>query len=89
MTTKQTVLVAEYRDVVDLLFTQAVTHYCSCVSDDERASWRSQSMALLKMTANIDCKRATERDRQNFLSARMRLQEQVKRVLTTGETYCG
>lgn len=89
MATKQTVLVAEYRDTTDLLFTQAVTHYCSCVNNDERASWRSQSIALLKITANLDCKRATEHDRQNFLSARTRLQEQVKRVQASGETCCG
>lgn len=89
MATKQTVLVAEYRGAIDLLFTQAVTHYCSCVSNDERASWRSQSMVLLRITANIDCKRATEHDRQNFLSARTRLQEQVKRVQASGETCCG
>lgn len=38
MATKQTVLVAEYRGAIDLLFTHAVTHYCSCVSNDERAS---------------------------------------------------
>lgn len=89
MTTKQTVLVAEYRDAIDLLFTQAVTHYCSCMSNDERASWRSQSMILLKITANLDCKRATESDRQNFLSARTRLQGQVKLVEASGETCCG
>ncbi|HHA1945007.1 hypothetical protein M8S78_15735 [Enterobacter hormaechei] len=89
MATKQTVLVAEYRDAVDLLFTQAVAHYCSCVNNDERASWRSQSIALLKITANLDCKRATEGDRQNFLAARTRLQEQVKRVQASGETCCG
>ncbi|EGT5655732.1 hypothetical protein JD793_001849 [Citrobacter braakii] len=59
------------------------------MSNDERASWRSQSMVLLRITANIDCKRATEHDRQNFLSARTRLQEQVKRVQASGETCCG
>ncbi|APV90911.1 hypothetical protein YN18_003864 [Salmonella enterica subsp. enterica] len=59
------------------------------MNNEERASWRSQSIALLKITANLDCKRATEHDRQNFLSARTRLQEQVNRVLASGETYCG
>ncbi|EAO2687070.1 hypothetical protein E2X65_18380 [Salmonella enterica] len=59
------------------------------MNNEERASWRSQSIALLKITANLDCKRATEHDRQNFLSARTRLQEQVNRVLASGETYGG
>ncbi len=83
------VLVAEYRNVIDRLFRQAVVHYNSCVGNSERASWRSTSIMMLEKMADIDCKRATERDRQNFLSARKRLQNQVNRVLESGELCNG
>lgn len=79
------VLVAEYRNIIDRLFRQAAVHYNSCVGNSERTSWRSTSIMMLEKMANIDCKRATERDRQNFLSARRRLQEQVNCVLASGE----
>lgn len=83
------VLVAEYRNVIDRLFRQAVVHYNSCVGNSERASWRSTSIMMLEKMADINCKRATERDRQNFLSAKKRLQEQVNRVQVCGEICHG
>ncbi|HBN6385694.1 TPA: hypothetical protein LZR17_003936 [Escherichia coli] len=66
-----------------------MAHYNTCVGNDERASWRSQSIVALEITADINCKRATERDRRNFLSARKRLQERVNSVLASGEVCHG
>ncbi|EAA4447536.1 hypothetical protein EVG59_06825 [Salmonella enterica subsp. enterica serovar Dortmund] len=66
-----------------------MVHYSACVGNDERASWRSQSIMALEITADINCKRATERDRRNFLSARQRLQERVNSVLASGEVCHG
>lgn len=90
MTSKYTYLpVADYRNATERLFRQAVVHYNACVGNDERASWRSQSIMALEITADINCKRATERDRRNFLSARERLQKRVNSVLTSGEICHG
>lgn len=90
MTSKYTyLLVADYRDTIERLFRQAIVHYSACVGNDERASWSSQSIMALEITADINCKRATERDRRNFLSARKRLQEQVNRVTASGEVCHG
>ncbi|AUS68551.1 hypothetical protein CXP54_22525 [Escherichia albertii] len=66
-----------------------MVHYSACVGNDERASWRSQSIMALEITADINCKRATERDRRNFLSARKRLQERVNSVMASGEVCHG
>ncbi|HAH2694017.1 hypothetical protein A8M40_23560 [Escherichia coli] len=66
-----------------------MVHYSACVRNDERASWRSQSILALEITADINCKRATERDRRKFLSARKRLQERVNSVLASGEVCHG
>lgn len=90
MTSKYTYLpVADYRNTTELLFCQAIVHYSACVGNDERASWRSQSLMALEITPDINCKRATERDRRNFLSARKRLQERVNSVLASGEVCHG
>ncbi|MCU7326324.1 hypothetical protein [Escherichia albertii] len=90
MTTKYTyLLVADYRNTTERLFRQAIVHYSACVGNDERASWRSQSIMALEITADINCKRATERDRRNFLSARKRLQERVNSVMASGEVCHG
>ncbi len=90
MTSKYTYLpVADYRNTTEQLFRQAIVHYNACVGNDERASWRSQSIMALEITADINCKRATERDRQNFLSARKRLQERVNSALASGEVCHG
>ncbi|RKR53701.1 hypothetical protein C7387_3170 [Yokenella regensburgei] len=48
-----------------------------------------QKIEALEITADINCKRATERDRRNFLSARKRLQERVNCVLASGEVCHG
>lgn len=90
MTSKCTYLpVADYRNTTERLFRQAIVHYSACVGNDERPSWRSQSIMALEITADINCKRATERDRGNFLSARKRLQERVNSVLASGEECHG
>lgn len=90
MTSKYTyLLVADYRNTIERLFRQAIVHYNACVGNAERASWRSQSIMALEITADINCKRATERDRRNFLSARKRLQERVNSVLASGEVCHG
>ncbi len=90
MTSKYTFLpVADYRNTTERLFRQAIVHYNACVGNDERASWRSQSIMALEITADINCKRATERDRRNFLFARKRLQERVNSVLASGEVCHG
>lgn len=90
MTSKYTyLLVADYRNTIERLFRQAIVHYNACVGNAERASWRSQSIMALEITADINCKRATERDRRNFLSARKRLQERVNSVLASGEICHG
>ncbi|EMP6172354.1 TPA: hypothetical protein ACGQPR_002457 [Citrobacter amalonaticus] len=90
MTSKYTYLpVADYRNTTERLFRQAIVHYSACVGNDERASWRSQSIMALEITEDINCKRATERDRRNFLSARKRLQERVNSVLSSGEVCHG
>ncbi|EBI4610501.1 hypothetical protein CUR65_01580 [Salmonella enterica subsp. enterica serovar Legon] len=90
MTSKYTYLpVADYRNTIERLFRQAIVHYNACVGNAERASWRSQSIMALEITADINCKRATERDRRNFLSARERLQERVNSVLASGEVCHG
>ncbi|EAB6416863.1 hypothetical protein PJ142_004374 [Salmonella enterica] len=90
MTSKYTYLpVADYRNTIERLFRQAIVHYNACVGNAERASWRSQSIMALEITADINCKRATERDRRNFLSARKRLQERVNSVLASGEVCHG
>ncbi|EDX3117043.1 hypothetical protein B6O77_004230 [Salmonella enterica subsp. enterica serovar Mississippi] len=90
MTSKYTYLpVADYRNTTERLFLQAIVHYSACVGNDERASWRSQSIMALEITADINCKRATERDRRNFLSARERLQERINSLLASGEVCHG
>ncbi|HHO0851942.1 TPA: hypothetical protein ACRTOK_004308 [Escherichia coli] len=90
MTSKYTYLpVADYRNMTERLFRQAIVHYSACVGNDERASWRSQSIMALEITADINCKRATERDRRSFLSARKRLQERINSVLASGEVCHG
>ncbi|EEI6324772.1 hypothetical protein GWC41_04515 [Salmonella enterica subsp. enterica] len=90
MTSKYTYLpVADYRNTIERLFRQAIVHYNACVGNAERASWRSQSIMALEITADINCKRAAERDRRNFLSARKRLQERVNSVLASGEVCHG
>lgn len=90
MTSKYTYLpVADYRNTIERLFRQAIVHYNACVGNAERAFWRSQSIMALEITADINCKRATERDRRNFLSARERLQERVNSVLASGEVCHG
>ncbi|EGE9172265.1 hypothetical protein IBL50_001012 [Salmonella enterica subsp. enterica serovar Nigeria] len=90
MTSKYTYLpVADYRNTIERLFRQAIVHYNACAGNAERASWRSQSIMALEITADINCKRATERDRRNFLSARKRLQERVNSVLASGEVCHG
>lgn len=90
MTSEYTYLpVADYRNTTERLFRQAIVHYNACVGNDERASWRSQSIMALEITADINCKRATERDQRNFLSARKRLQERVNNVLASGEVCHG
>ncbi|HBI6863903.1 TPA: hypothetical protein K8E22_003585 [Enterobacter cloacae] len=90
MTSKYTYLpVADYRNTIERLFRQAIVHYNACVGNAERASWRSQSIMALEITADINCKRATERDRRNFLSARERLQKRVNSVLASGEICHG
>ncbi|EAM2913172.1 hypothetical protein [Salmonella enterica] len=90
MTSKYTYLpVADYRNTTERLFRQAIVHYSACVGNDERASWRSQSIMALEITADINCKRATERDRRNFLSARERLQERINSLLASGEVCHG
>lgn len=90
MTSKYTYLpVADYRNTTERLFRQAIVHYNACVGNDERASWRSKSIMALEITADINCKCATEHDRRNFLSARQRLQERVNSVLASGEVCHG
>ncbi|OCJ36788.1 hypothetical protein [Serratia sp. 14-2641] len=79
------VLVAEYRNATDRLFTLANAHFCACVGNDERRSWRGSAQRHLAELENLSCKRASERDRQCFIRASQLLRERLAMVNEHGE----
>lgn len=79
------VLVAEYRNATDRLFTLANAHFCACVGNDERCSWRSSAQRHLAELENLSCKRASERDRRCFSHACRLLRERIAMVNEHGE----
>lgn len=78
------VLVAEYRNATDRLFALANAHFCACVGDDERRSWRSNAQRHLAELENLSCKRASERDRRCFSRASHLLRERIAMVSEQG-----
>lgn len=79
------VLVAEYRNATDRMFTLANAHFCACVGDGERRSWRGSAQRHLAELENLDCKRASERDRRCFSHASRVLRERIAMVNEHGE----
>lgn len=79
------VLVAEYRNATDRLFTLANAHFCACVGNDERRSWRGSAQRHLAELENLSCKRASERDRRCFSHASRLLRERIAMVNELGE----
>jgi hypothetical protein len=79
------VLVAEYRNATERMFTLANAHFCACVGDDERRSWRSNALRHLIELENLSCKRASERDRHCFSHASRLLRERIAMVSEQGE----
>ncbi len=79
------VLVAEYRNATDRMFTLANAHFCACVGDDERSSWRSNALRHLTELEDLSCKRANERDRRCYNHASCLLRERIARVNEQGE----
>lgn len=79
------VLVAEYRNATDRLFTLANAHFCACVGNDERRSWRGNAQRHLAELENLGCKRASKRDRRCFAQACQLLRERLAMVNELGE----
>lgn len=79
------VIVAEYRNATDRLFTLANAHFCACVGNDERRSWRGSAQRHLAELENLSCKRASERDRRCFSQASRLLRERIAMVNEYGE----
>ncbi|AUQ41232.1 hypothetical protein [Yersinia ruckeri] len=79
------VLVAEYRNATDRLFTLANAHFCACVGNDERRSWRGSAQRHLAELENLSCKRASDRDRRCFSHACRLLRERIAMVNEHGE----
>lgn len=79
------VLVAEYRNATDRMFTLANAHFCACVGNDERRSWRGCAQRHLAELENLSCKRASERDRRCFSHASRLLRERIAMVSEQGE----
>ncbi|AHG20657.1 hypothetical protein Z042_14305 [Chania multitudinisentens RB-25] len=79
------VLVAEYRNATDRLFTLAHAHFCACVGNDERRSWLGCALRHLAELENLGCKRANERDRRCFTRACQLLRERIAMVSPLGE----
>ncbi|EPA8554201.1 hypothetical protein ACQ697_001946 [Yersinia enterocolitica] len=79
------VLVAEYRNATDRMFTLANAHFCACVGNDERRSWRGSAQRHLAEQENLSCKRASERDRRCFSHASRLLRERIAMVNEHGE----
>ncbi|WP_447870408.1 hypothetical protein [Serratia fonticola] len=79
------VLVAEYRNATDRLFTLANAHFCACVGNDERRTWRGSAQRHLAELENLSCKRASERDRRCFSHASRLLRERIAMVNEHGE----
>lgn len=79
------VLVAEYSNATDRLFTLANAHFCACVGNDERRSWRGSAQRHLAELENLSCKRASERDRRCFSHASRLLRERIAMVNELGE----
>ena len=79
------VLVAEYRNATDRLFTLANAHFCACVGNDERRSWRGSAQRHLAELENLSCKRASERDRRCFSHASRLLRERIAMLNEHGE----
>lgn len=79
------VLVAEYRNATDRLFTLANAHFCACVGNDERRSWQGSAQRHLAELEHLDCKRANEYDRRCFSRACQLLRERLAMVNEYGE----
>ena len=79
------VLVAEYRNATDRMFTLANAHFCACVGNDERRSWRGSAQRHLEELENLSCKRASERDRRCFSHASRLLRERIAMLNEHGE----
>jgi len=79
------VLVSEYRNATDRMFTLANAHFCACVGNDERRSWRGCAQRHLAELENLSCKRASERDRRCFSHASRLLRERIAMVSEQGE----
>lgn len=79
------VLVAEYRNATDRMFTLANAHFCACVGNHERRSWRGSAQRHLAELENLSCKRASERDRRCFSHASRVLRERIAMVNEHGE----
>ncbi|WP_071998298.1 MULTISPECIES: hypothetical protein [unclassified Serratia (in: enterobacteria)] len=79
------VLVAEYRNATDRMFTLANAHFCACVGNDERRAWRGSAQHHLAELENLSCKRASERDRRCFSHASRLLRERIAMVSEQGE----
>lgn len=79
------VLVAEYRNATDRMFTLANAHYCACTSNAERRSWRSNAIRHLAELEKLGCERASERDRRCFVRACRLLGERIAMVSEQGE----
>lgn len=79
------VLVADYRNATDRLFTLANAHFYACVTNSERRSWRSCAQRHLAELENLGCKRASERDRRCFTQACQLLRERIAMVDPHGE----
>ena len=75
------VLVAEYRNATDRLFTLANAHFCACVGNDERRSWRGSAQRHLAELENLSC----ERDRRCFSHASRLLRERIAMLNEHGE----
>ena len=79
------VLVAEYRNATDRMFTLANAHFCACVGNDERRSWRGSAQRHLAELENLSCKRASERDRRCFSHASRLVRERIAMLNEHGE----
>ncbi|MBC3211035.1 hypothetical protein [Serratia fonticola] len=79
------VLVADYRNATDRLFTLANAHFYACVTDSERRSWQGCAQRHLAELEDLGCKRANERDRRCFTRACQLLRERIAMVNERGE----
>ncbi|WP_145931176.1 hypothetical protein [Yersinia bercovieri] len=79
------VLVAEYRNATDRMFALANAHFCACVGNDERCSWRGSAQRHLAELENLSCKRASERDQRCFARASRLLRRRIAMVSEKGE----